>query len=98
MDEIRKSLKWDKVNRDLGGPDVQNALKVIDLILALPPSATENERGFSQMKLLKTGKRQNLGQKRMNNCLHVRLNGVDIEDFNPDAAIKHWLVIINQSL
>ena len=86
-------MKWDRVNRELGGEDVSDALSLIDLILALPPTAVWNERGFSQLKLIKTAKRQKLTQKRLQGLLHVRLNGPEIEDFNPEASVQHWMVI-----
>lgn len=54
-----KCLTWEKVNRQYGRGHT-NILSVIDLLLTLPASSAEVERGFSQLKLLKTDMRSKL--------------------------------------
>ncbi len=83
---------WSKVNKDMVHMNVSNALSLMDLVLSLPPTSVENERAFSQLKLVKTDRRHRLSQHRLNSILQIRLNGPTISDFNPDPAIDKWLV------
>ncbi|KAK3103592.1 hypothetical protein FSP39_020405 [Pinctada imbricata] len=62
----------------------------MDLIMTLSPSSAEAERGFSQLKLIKTRIRSNLGQKTLNDCLVIKLHSDEIKEYNPQAAIKNW--------
>ena len=45
------------------------------------------------MKLLKTDKRQRLTDENLNNIMVVKLEGVPIEQFNPNPAIDAWLLV-----
>ena len=54
-------LSWDEVGRSFGD-DYSNIFALIDLLLCLPASSSENERGFSNMKLTKTCLRNRLAQ------------------------------------
>ena len=65
-------------------------LAVMDLILTIAPSTAEAERGFSQLKLLKTRLRSRLSQQTLNSCLAIKMLSDDLDQFNPNAAIKHW--------
>ena len=47
------------------------------------------ERGFSQIKLLKTDLRTNPGQDSLNNCLAIKVLSPDITSFNPEESINH---------
>ena len=49
----RENLKWDKINL-IYKINHQNILKVMEKILTLPATSSEAERGFSQVKLIKT--------------------------------------------
>ena len=60
-----KCLTWEKVNRQYGRGHT-NILSVIDLLLTLPASSAEVERGFSQLKLLKTDMRSKLKESHLN--------------------------------
>lgn len=56
----------------------------------MSPSSAEAERGFSQLKLVKTNIRSMLGQISLNNCLGIKLLGSDIQSFDPFPAIDYW--------
>ena len=86
--------KWQQVNRAMHGMDVSNILRLIDLILAIPPTSVMNERAFSQLKLIKTDRRHRLSQRRLNNILIIKLDGPGILEFQPDEAIDSWMVCI----
>ena len=67
-----------------------NVASLIDLVLSMSPSSAEAERGFSQLKLIKTDIRSKLSQISLNSCLAIRMLSNDIRTFNPLPAIKHW--------
>ncbi|WAR19983.1 ZN862-like protein [Mya arenaria] len=68
----------------------QNILPVMDLIMTISPSSAEAERGFSQLKLIKTRLRTRLSQSVLNNLLCIKLEAPSIELFDPTHAINHW--------
>ena len=78
-----------KVNEQFG-QEHTNILAVMDLILTMSPSSAEAERGFSQLKLLKTPLRSRLNQLSLNYCLCIKLHSPSIKQFNPAEAIHHW--------
>ena len=86
------SKNWVDINIAMMGMNVDRVLKLIDVILALPPTSVFNETAFSQLKLIKTERRHRLGNNRLNNLMTIRLDGPGIEDFNPRKAIDKWQV------
>ena len=63
---------------------------VVQLLMCLPSSSAEAERGFSQLKLVKTNIRSNMGQTLLNNVLCVKLLSPSIDNFDPSEAIDRW--------
>ncbi|KAJ7365601.1 hypothetical protein OS493_002304 [Desmophyllum pertusum] len=84
-----KCLTWEKVNRQYGRGHT-NILSVIDLLLTLPASSAEVERGFSQLKLLKTDMRSKLKESHLNDLMSIKLLSVPITEFDPTEAIQLW--------
>ena len=84
-------MKWDKINLRYK-MNHQNILKVMDLILTLPATSSEVERGFSQMKLIKTNIRSKLSTENLNNLMTIKMLAASIEEFDPIPAIEHWNV------
>ena len=68
-----------------------NMLSLVDLILSIPASSAEVERGFSQLKLIKSANRSKMSQKSLNDNLAIKLSLGSDEEFDPDPAIEHWL-------
>ena len=88
---ILKNISWPEVNRQLGQvcPDI---LHVVDLILCIPASTADCERGFSAMKLVKSDWRASLKSQTLSDLLTVQLSSASITDFDPASAIKLWHV------
>ena len=68
-----------------------NILGLIDLILSLPASTAECERGFSRMKLTKTEYRNKLKATTMSDLLMIQMNSDPIETYDPTQAIDDWI-------
>lgn len=84
-----KATSWEDVFRQQERR-LPNILLLIELLLTMSPSSAEAERGFSQLKLVKTNTRNRILQKNLNSCLAVRLLSKDISDYVPGPAVQHW--------
>ncbi|KAK0140650.1 Zinc finger protein 862 [Merluccius polli] len=84
-----QTTSWSKVNqRDREQcPDV---LDLIDLVLAVPASTADCERGFSTMKQVKTDWRSNLTSSSLSDLMTIQLCSPDVNDFDPSTAIHLW--------
>jgi hypothetical protein len=70
--------------------DLPNITAIIDIILTLSPSSSEAERGFSQLKLVKTKLRSTMSERALNETLAIKLLSRGIDDFDPLPAIDLW--------
>ena len=84
-----KNLSWREINQKWRS-QYENILAVIDLLLCLPSSSTECERGFSLMKNIKTNVRNSLKENSLCDFMVIQLESPAIESFDPTQAIHHW--------
>lgn len=82
-------MEWPTVF-ELYGEETPNILAVVDLLLSLPAGTSECERGFSQMKIIKTQFRNRLKASTMSMLMTIQLHSKGINDFDPTAAIHMW--------
>lgn len=61
----------------------------MDLVLTFSPSSAQAERGFSQLKLVKSNLRNRLGQNSLNNILAIKFLSNDIRSYNPEKAVDN---------
>ena len=83
-------LTWEDVNNEFG-LQFPNILSLMDLILSIPPSSADCERGFSQVKLVKNDWRSTLTNDSLNDLLMVQLETPSIEEYDPKPAIEYWI-------
>nr|XP_023481544.1 sperm flagellar protein 2 isoform X5 [Equus caballus] len=84
-----RELTWDVVN-SVYLPKYPNILTLVDLVLTLPASSAEAERGFSQMKRTKSQMHAKIKADSMTDLLIIQLNSPDINNFDPRKAIHLW--------
>uniref|UniRef100_A0A2I2YAI9 Sperm flagellar 2 n=1 Tax=Gorilla gorilla gorilla TaxID=9595 RepID=A0A2I2YAI9_GORGO len=82
-------LTWDFVN-SIYLHKYPNILTLVDLVLTLPASSAEAERGFSQMKWTKSHMHAKIKAEIMTDVLIIQLNSPDINNFDPRKAIRLW--------
>ena len=83
-------LSWPEVNR-LYHEECGKVLSVIDLILTLPASSAENERGFSSMKLLKSNRRTKMSGGTLDKLMSIQMCTTTVDQFDPEPAIVEWM-------
>lgn len=84
------SITWKQVNDDLRDK-CPSVLSLIDLVLSLPASSAEAERGFSLMKTIKTDWRSRLTDDSVSDLMTINLDSPEVKDFDPQPAIDVWL-------
>ncbi len=84
------NLTWKGVWQNYG-ESYPNILNVVDLIRTLPASSAENERAFTQMKLVKSDRRSRMKNAALNDLMVIQLSSPPVDQFNPDPAIQAWL-------
>ena len=63
---------------------------LMDLVLTLPASTAECERGFSAMKVVKSNQRSSLNGDTLSDLLMVKLHSAEISSFDPHPAMELW--------
>ena len=84
-----KKTTWKDLNRS-HGDQYPNLLSLIDLVLTIPASTAECERGFSAMKRVKSDWRCRLNTTTLSDLMFVMLEGSSIDMFNPSRACELW--------
>ena len=70
---------------------MKNILPLIEIMMVNSMSTATVERSFSQMNMIKSPGRSLLRNDSLNNCMEVKINGPTLDEYEPDAAIYHWL-------
>lgn len=70
------------------GDTLQRLLKIV---ITLPVSSAEAERGFSIMKHIKYDRRNRLSPSHLNDMMRIRINGPPINEWNPKKYVTNWL-------
>ena len=64
--------------------------KLIDLVLTLPASTADCERGFNHMKMIKSDWRSKLRADRLTDLMRILLDSPPISEFDPRPAVELW--------
>ena len=60
------------------------------MVITLPASSAENERGFSLMKRIKTNFRSRIHSHTLSDLMTVHLLTSDVHSFDPRGVTEHW--------
>ena len=64
--------------------------KIAKFGLILPVNTAACERGFSQLKLIKTPHRNRLKQSTLDNLMMIATEGPPCREFDYEKAVNHW--------
>ena len=67
-----------------------NVLQLVDLLLSLPASSADCERGFSLTKVIKSDWRTRLRDTMVTDLMTIQLHSPEIADFDPTPSILRW--------
>lgn len=67
-----------------------NLRKILEMIITLPLSTAECERGFSHMNIIKTDTRCRMVLETLNDLMFIKLYGPSLTQFNPRKAVEAW--------
>lgn len=65
-------------------------LLLVELLFSIPISNAKVERLFSLMNRVKTDSRATLSENTLNRLTRIRMDGPNLEDYDPTPAIKLW--------
>ncbi|XP_078700280.1 zinc finger protein 862-like [Branchiostoma floridae x Branchiostoma belcheri] len=71
--------------------DFQNILHLVQIMLVMPVSSAQCERGFSAQRRLKSDARASLSTKTVEDLIRITVEGPSLESFDPLTAIQKWL-------
>ena len=86
----KMQVLWALINKH-HKEQVPNLIKLAALALTAPIHTADCERGFSAQNLTKTSSRNRLSSARVDDLLMVKLEGGDMENFDFNAALSHWM-------
>lgn len=81
-----------EVHSQLSQHGLANVFLLLDLVQTMSPTSVNNECLFSAMKLTKGRRRGRMKNSTLNDLMMINVQSSDIEEFNPDPAIKNWMV------
>ncbi len=71
--------------------DFQNVLHLVEIMLVLPISAAQCERGFSAQNRIKSKVRNSLHVSTLEDLIRISTEGPSLEQFDPEPCVKLWL-------
>ena len=83
------SSDWPSINKR-HRDQYPNILNLIDIILTLPASTADCERGFNFMKMIKSDWRSKLRADRLTDLMRILLDSPDIGEYDPTPAVNLW--------
>ena len=82
-------ISWPVINRRFS-KDHPNILALVDLVLTIPAHSADAERGFSEMKMVKTDWRSGLRPAILSDLLFIMFHTEAIGKYDPTDAVKLW--------
>jgi hypothetical protein len=80
---------WEQVHEKFGAM-CSNFLALADLVMTIPASSADAERGFNRLKITKTDWRSKLTDDHLSDQMMVMLESASILQFDPLPAIALW--------
>ena len=85
-------LSWSQIATNIKPDRFANLFSLIDFLLCHSLSSADAEKGFSAMKNVKSIQRTRVSNKLLTMQLRIKIDGPQMEVYDPTKAIKHWLL------
>ena len=69
----------------------QNLLHLAEIMLVIPISSAQCERGFSSQKRIKSDARSSLSVSTTEDLIRISMEGPELQSFQPTAAVSKWM-------
>ncbi|KAK0144423.1 Zinc finger protein 862 [Merluccius polli] len=79
------------LTKDSYKQEYKNILELVKIMLVLPISAAQCERGFSAQNRIKNSTRSSLAVSTTEDLMRISLEGPSVEEFDPTPAVDRWL-------
>lgn len=70
---------------------LQNILHLVRIMLVLPVSSAQCERGFSTQKRIKSDIRSALNPNTVEDLIRISVEGPPLETFDASVSVKRWM-------
>ena len=70
---------------------MKHIMILILIMLTIPPTTVECERGFSSVNNINTTARTNMKQEALSSLVRIKVDGTDLMENNPTESIINWL-------
>ncbi|XP_064619500.1 zinc finger protein 862-like [Lineus longissimus] len=70
--------------------DFKNMLHLVEIMLVIPISSAQCERGFSAQRRIKSDDRAGLHVSTTSDLIRISFEGCSLADFNPKPVIRKW--------
>ena len=74
----------------------KDILQIVKIVLVLPVHTAAVERGFSQMSLVISEKRNCMSSDSLRSLLRIKLSQIDFRTYDPTGAIIRWAPLSDQ--
>jgi hypothetical protein len=92
--EHPEKISWEDVISQMSADHFINLIGLVDFLGTFCLSSAEAERGFSQLKVVKTNKRSRLQQSPLEDQLLAKLEDPSLDQFDPVPVIEACVSVV----
>ena len=81
---------WYKLFNCTDSSKWKNILALVELLFCLPMAIGRVERAFSVMKVVKTDRRNCLGEDHLDDLMRITIDGPPLSQWNASQAVTLW--------
>lgn len=92
LDLVQEDYKaiWWKLFNFVDSKEWSNVLAIVELLFCLPMSNGRLERLFSEMKLIKSNRRNRLNEDTLDQLLRIKVEGPPLSEWDASHAVELW--------
>lgn len=84
------TVVWWKLFNCVDANKWSNVLAIVELLFCVPVANGHLERVFSQLKLIKTNRRNSIKEDTLHHLVRINVEGPSLSDWDPTDAMQLW--------